>query len=771
MRFFLFFLAFSFLFSNCSSDSAIPPTLEQVHLIPQPAAMEINQDYFVLNNTSRLYLDSSAGSLKKAIENFTTELANKAGIRLALVDAKGSNTISFELDKTITGEEGYSLEVSKRDVLIKAKSDIGLFYGLQSLRQLLPIGWENGKDKAVNLSIPAVSIKDAPRYTYRGMHLDVARHFFSVAEVKQFIDQIALHKMNYFHWHLTEDQGWRIEIKKYPKLTEVAAFRDQTLVGHYNDQPHKFDGKRYGGFYTQEEIKEVVRYAADRFITVIPEIEMPGHAQAAIAAYPELACTAGPFEVLQIWGISDNVFCPSEKTFAFLEDVIDEVVELFPGKYIHIGGDECPKTKWEESTFCQQLMREKGLKDEHELQSYFIQRMEKYINAKGKQIIGWDEILEGGLAPNATVMSWRGMEGGIEAAKAGHDVIMTPTTHCYLDYYQSDHPEEPLAIGGFLPLEKVYSLEPTPEDLSAEEAKHILGAQVNLWSEYIPTVEQLGYMAFPRMSALAEVVWSPKEKRNFADFSKRVATHIDRLHGQGINASNHLYDLKVTTIPKNDQVEITIASVAEGTTIHYSLDGREPILNSRKYNLPFLINRSVQVHAQAFLGTDKVGRPGLQDIVFHKATGKPIQLEHAPHEKYSGNGPGSVLNGVLGSDERYGDTEWLGFPGDDFIATIDLGKKEFIQRAKFRFFNGPGQWIYLPKTVTVWASDNGEKFAEIGKSAKVEGEEKVVTVAVDLKKMETRYLKITAQAYGKIPSGAQGAGNAAWLFVDEVVIE
>ena len=395
----------------------------------------------------------------------------------------------------VTHKEGYQLKINAYEIELKAKTAEGAFRGVQSLLQLMPPEvFSNRKTNNLHFNIPQVEIEDTPRFSYRGMHLDVARHFFSVDEVKRYIDLMAMHKYNTFHWHLTEDQGWRIEIKKYPKLTEIGGFRNETLVGHYNDQPHQFDGKRYGGFYTQEQIKEVVKYASERFITVIPEIELPGHAQAAISAYPELGCTDSQLEVMTKWGVSNNVFSPTEETFTFLENVLLEVIELFPSKYIHIGGDECPKTHWKESAFCQNLMAKNGLKDEMELQSYFIGRIEKFLNSKGKQIIGWDEILEGGLAPNASVMSWRGVQGGIDAATQGHDVIMSPTSHCYFDYYQSQHKDEPLAIGGYLPIEKVYSYQPIPDEVPTDKVHHIKGVQCNLWTEYIPTSSKLDYI-------------------------------------------------------------------------------------------------------------------------------------------------------------------------------------------------------------------------------------------------------------------------------------
>ena len=438
-------------------------------------------------------------------------------------------------------DEAYRLTVTKQGVVISGKSDAGIFYGIQTLRQLLPSEIENTDPSLVpqnvKWEIPAVEIYDYPRFKYRGMHLDVARHFFPVEFVKHYIDLMATYKYNRFHWHLTEDQGWRIEIKQYPKLTEIGAWRDSTLIGHYGTGV--YDNVRHGGFYTQDEIREVVAYAAERHVTIIPEIEMPGHSSAAIAAYPELGCFNQDIPVVSTWGVFEDIYCPKEETFEFLENVMDEVIGLFPGKYIHIGGDEAPKKQWEESEIAQDVIKREGLKDEHELQSYFITRMERYLNSHDRQIIGWDEILEGGLAPQATVMSWRGEAGGIEAAKMHHDVIMTPGDTNYLDHYQADEKTEPLAIGGFTTVEDVYNYEPVPQELSAEQAKYILGAQANLWTEYMHTGSKVEYMAYPRAIALAEVLWSPKEAKNWEDFLNRLQTDFLRLEIKGVNAAGH----------------------------------------------------------------------------------------------------------------------------------------------------------------------------------------------------------------------------------------
>ncbi|UGU14320.1 beta-N-acetylhexosaminidase [Sinomicrobium kalidii] len=523
-----------FLYTACKQEKK---NVKKVGIIPHPVSVEFQNDVFVLDEDTKISYPESFASVATFFSDY---INNGAAIKMEKADGDSRNTVVFKKVDSIAKAEAYKLSVTPKKIIISSSSPKGAFYAMQSLRQLMPVGLEKGnylENGEKEIAIPTVEVYDEPRFAYRGQMLDVGRHFFPVEFIKKYIDLMAMFKFNTFHWHLTEDQGWRIEIKKYPRLTEVAAYRDSTVIGHYRDKPRKWDTTRYGGFYTQEEVKEVVKYAQDRFITVIPEIEMPGHSEAALAAYPELGCTGGPYQVQGIWGIHKNIYCTKEETFEFLEGVLDEVVELFPSKYIHIGGDEAPKDNWEQCDVCQALIRSEGLADEHELQSYFIQRMEKYLNSKGKQIIGWDEILEGGLAPNATVMSWRGTEGAVEAAKQHHDVILTPTSHCYLDYYQYREDKEkkdPLAIGGYLPLEKVYSFEPVPEELTAEEAKYVLGSQVNVWTEYMKTPEKVEYMAYPRAIAMAEVAWSTKKNKNYDNFLYRLEPVIKRLDALGV---------------------------------------------------------------------------------------------------------------------------------------------------------------------------------------------------------------------------------------------
>ncbi|MFB9863596.1 beta-N-acetylhexosaminidase [Rufibacter immobilis] len=513
-------------------------------IIPKPVKLTPAKGEFKLNSKTKLVLGSSSPELKTATDFLVTLVENSANFKMEYGTQAKKNTIAFTLDNSISNEEGYRLEVTSKKITVAAKTPKGAFLAIQTLRQLMPAAIETKNSGERTFKIPAVSIEDAPRFAYRGMMLDVARHFQPIDFVKKYVDLLAYYKINTFHFHLTEDQGWRIEIKKYPKLQEVAAWRNETKVGHRRETEKGYDGKRHGGYYTQEELKDLVKYAQDRFITVIPEIEMPGHSLAALAAYPELGCKDTTYQVAGTWGVFKDIYCPNEVTFKFLEDVLTEVMAIFPSKYIHIGGDEAPKDVWKQSARAQEVMKREGLKDEHELQSYFIQRMEKFLNSKGRAIIGWDEILEGGLAPNATVMSWRGEKGGIAAAKQRHDVIMTPNSHLYFDHYQTKQgiKNEPLAIGGFLPLDKVYSYNPVPKSLTPEEAKHVLGVQANLWTEYIPTKEHAEHMVFPRACALAEVAWTPVESKDYTDFVSRLEQNLKRLDNLKVNYSTYFRD-------------------------------------------------------------------------------------------------------------------------------------------------------------------------------------------------------------------------------------
>jgi hexosaminidase len=542
----------------------------QVNIIPKPQFVksELSGPGFRLTSKTQILANTDVG--RRAASDLNTVLKREFGFTLGFTSKRKVNTISMDLIRRGPGES-YKLRVFPREILISGEG-VGLYRAIQSLLQIVSVNSDG------SLKVPSVEIEDSPRFPYRGMHLDVARHFQPIEFVKKYIDQMARYKFNHFHWHLTDDQGWRIEIKKYPKLTEIGSKRPETVKDR-NIQPYVGDGIPHGGFYTQEQIKDVVAYAKARYITVVPEIELPGHASAALAAYPQLGCKADyQYKVQTSWGIFREVFCPTDETFKFLEDVLDETMQLFPDSpYVHIGGDEVLKDHWKESAFVQELKKKENLKDEHEVQSYFVRRMEKFINSKGKKIIGWDEILEGGVAPNATIMSWRGEKGGIEAAKAKHDVIMTPNTYVYFDYGQGDPAYEPLNIGSYVPLEKVYSWNPVPKELSPDEAKYILGGQANIWSEYLKTPERVEYMAFPRMLALSEVLWSRQEDRNFQDFQGRLINHLPRLEKAGINYRiPEPMPVGAFLLNETEAYAFEINSPVPGGRVYYTKDGSTP---------------------------------------------------------------------------------------------------------------------------------------------------------------------------------------------------
>ncbi|MBK0378956.1 family 20 glycosylhydrolase [Mucilaginibacter segetis] len=553
-------------------------------IIPAPVSVKKMPGEFVLSQQTIIQADTPSN---KAVVFFSDYLRDNMAYNKQ-VGIRNANAGSTVIYLTSTGTEnlpaeGYRLTITPKQVTVAGKG-AGLFYGIQTLIQLMPA------ERAATAKLPCVQIEDYPRFGYRGLMLDVCRHFFSVEFVKKYIDLMAAYKLNNFHWHLTDDQGWRIEIKKYPKLTQIASQRAQTVIGNYHDRtPQQYDNTPYGGYYTQDQIRDVVKYAAARYINVVPEIEMPGHSQAALAAYPELSCDPSlDYKVAETWGVFNNIYCPSEKTFAFLQEVLTEVMDLFPSKYIHIGGDEAPKTVWKNSKFCQNLIKKLKLKDEHGLQSYFIQRMEKFVNSKGRSIIGWDEILEGGLAPNATVMSWRGEQGGIDAARQNHDVIMTPGSGgLYIDHSQGRLDEEPLSIGGNEPVSKIYSYNPTPAALTTEQQKHILGVQANLWTEYIPTENKVEYMILPRMLALSEVAWTPLANKDFKNFNEtRLPEHFAWLDKEG-------YDYRVPaafgtkdTIMIGSQLNVNLKSPVNGATIYYTIDGYTPRETDLIYTKP-----------------------------------------------------------------------------------------------------------------------------------------------------------------------------------------
>ncbi|HKP32250.1 MAG TPA: family 20 glycosylhydrolase [Chitinophagaceae bacterium] len=767
----LLILVFSFSQLNAQDYNIIP---KPVKLIPQKG------NFIISKNTVLVLLDEG----ERNTANFLNEyLQQFYGFRLKTAKSAKNNYIRITTKKFIRpGQEGkYEMQISPASINISGDTYSGSFYAIQSLIQLLPVA------KATSLAVPAVSIEDYPRFEYRGLHLDVARHFMPVDFVKKYIDYIALHKMNYFHWHLTEDQGWRIEIKKYPKLTQIGAYRNGTPIGR---SPGKgSDNIRYGGFYTQEQVKDVVAYAAKRFITIIPEIEMPGHGGAAIAAYNYLSCfpeektkiretsisdvskASNGKLVQEAWGVFDDVFCAGkDSTFQFLQDVIDEIIPLFPSPYIHIGGDECPKNNWKRCPNCQKRIKENNLKDEHELQSYFIQRMEKYINSKGKTIIGWDEILEGGLAPNAIVMSWRGEKGGIDAAKENHKVIMSPTNYVYFDYSQTKN-EDSITIGSYVPLDVVYNYNPVPKDLPADKIQYILGAQANVWTEYMRTPRKIEYMIFPRVSALSEVLWTPLENKDYADFSKRLPKLFRRYDLWKTNYSNAFYEMKVTVgpAPFDGKVHVKVETADKDQPVKYEIDGKQKNL------LPG--NSIVVMEDDKITFTSYRNNKQIQKIEYdfhlNKATGRKISLTKEPITNYPGNGGAFGLVNGLRSEKGMNSTEWLGWRGDDMEAVIDLSKSESVSAVSVHALSRGGSRTHAPNEVQVFGSDDGQNFKLLGTGNVfvADKSEAAGNITAQFPATNVRYVKVLAKNYLKIPEGKSGAGDPALMMIDEIEVK
>ena len=595
------------LLMSCSRTEQAP---RAISIIPEPKFIQQEDGVFTLDRKTPIFVDCQDSALVRSLGFLNERLEKAAGFSLKLVFddplRHGQEKGIFVLDAGLM-PESYNLIISPNRLVMEYGDGAGLFYAVQSVLQLLPVEvFSEKRERGVRWEVPCCNIEDTPRFPYRGMHLDCCLHFFDIDFLKKYIDVMALHKVNRFHWHLTEDQGWRLEIKKYPLLTEKGQWRKETVIGSLASG--FYDGTPYGGYYTQDEVRDLVKYAAERYVTIIPEIELPGHALAAIACYPELSCgLEDHYETATKWGIFKQVYCPKEETFKFLEDVFDEVFELFPTELVHIGGDECPKASWKKCPHCQALIKKLGLKDEFELQSWFIQRMEKYINSKGHQIIGWDEILQGGLAPNAKVMSWLGEEGGIKAAQQHHEVVMAPYPKYYLDYWQADPESEPLAMGGPTTLRTMYEYNPVPEVLTREEQRYIIGVEGCVWTEYMPTPARVEYMAWPRMCAIAEAGWTRHEK-DWDDFTRRLETHLGRLDLLGVGYCKAFYDPFIELHKDTAYSKIATISVdAPDAEIRYTLDGSTPTAASSLYTGPFVINRQQIVTALAFRDGQKLG--------------------------------------------------------------------------------------------------------------------------------------------------------------------
>ncbi len=759
LKHFLSLIFIATLLSACSDQAPKAPTPQ---LVPKPTEMTVKEGSFTLNEHPHIYADPVAYDLATS---FKEEAAAHLGIEFRLEKSEGLssklNGIHFRTSSDSTlGDEGYQMAISTNKIRISATHTAGFFYALQTLKQLLaPDPTASALSKG-QLMLPLLEIRDVPAFQWRGMLLDCGRHFMEKEFVKRYIRLLAYHKMNRLHWHLTEDQGWRIEVKKYPKLTEIGAWRTEA------------DGSRYGGFYTQEDIREIVAYAEAHHVTIVPEIDMPGHTKAVLAAYPEFACTEGPFEVANQWGVHKDVLCVGkEEVYEFVENVLEEVTGLFPGPYFHIGGDEAPKDRWKASAICQERIQKLGLKDEFELQAYFIQRVEQMLNARGKRLIGWDEILEGGLLDekpdgsrsNATIQAWRNMDWAVEAAEKGNDAIVSPTSHCYLDYSVET-----------TPLRQVYAFNPIPESLPAEAAHHILGGEVNVWTERIPQ-QRVDTMVFPRLLAISEVLWTGGEK-DYEDFSKRVDRHYERLEAMGVNYGPEDRPAYLTARfdAAKRQYKVAVEAGMRGLSHRYTLDGSAPTASSMAYSDSIVLDKSATLKVQAFRKGKAYGEVTHQAFSFHKALGKSQQFTQKYSAKYPASGDGALVDGRFGST-KYRDGLWQAWEGEDMEIVIDLGENTAISKLGAGFLQETSSWILMPASVTFSLSTDNQNWQEVaslttGVSPKESGTV-VKRISQEISPTDARYVKALAKTVGQLPAWHMSAGGKVWIFVDEIIVE
>lgn len=769
---------------SCSKPKEITFKMEDINIIPKPNELSLQEGNFKFDENTTFVVPDS---LKNVAEILTSKfkIVKNWDIKLQTQE-KTSNFVQFVADKSIR-KEGYALKSDKNGVTISANDYNGFLYGVETLRQLLPLQIE-AKERVgqeVSWVIPSVEINDYPQYHWRGLMLDVSRHFFPKEYIIKTLDRMAMLKLNVFHFHLVDNEGWRIEIKKYPKLTEIGAWREDKEHLHWNEREsanRSFDKeqktntniaeqenkKQYGGFYTQEDIKEIVAYAQKLGINVVPEIEMPAHTMSAIASYSNLSCHKQQIRVPSggVWPITDIYCAGQEETFVFLEDVLKEVMDLFPSKYIHIGGDEATHTEWEKCKVCNQRMKDENLKDVHQLQSYFIKRMEKFLMNNGRTLIGWDEIIDGGLPQNAAVMNWRGIDIVKKSIEQGHDVVLT--SDFYIDKYQGLPDNEPLAIGGYVTLKSIYENELGKDKLSAEEQKYILGGQANLWAEYIISESLSEYMIFPRLFALSEINWSNKEK-NWDNFIERVKKFFPRLELMGVNYAKSIYQItaNIENIDdKSEKIRISLQSEAPNSDIHYLIDD-DNWDNSQKYTTPIEVNKTTKIKAASFLD----GKPHKaiyeNTITFHKAQGKPVTYQVPYHKNYQGKGDGTLTN-ILKGTKNFHDGQWLGWLGQNTSFTIDLQEKQPIERVVLGALEEQGQGIFFPISITVYTSLDGSKFTKVAyqdNPYKKNGYSILKGFEFNLEKQETRYIKIELKVLDKAPNGGD-----AWLFLDEVQV-
>ncbi len=745
-----------------------------INIIPQPVAVFPITGSFIIDENASLQFNEQQKEVKAVADFFSSTVKKLSGIQLAKNAGKAKRIFIQLQSLSEVGKEGYQLTINPTSLMLAANSKAGLLYGVQSVLQLLPAVRTNEV-----LEIPCMQVTDYPRFKWRGMHLDVSRHFFGPDVIKAYIDLMATYKMNVFHWHLVDDGGWRIEIKKYPLLTKVGAWRVDKNNLPWGQRPQAKAGEQatYGGYYTQEQIKEIIAYAAEKNITIVPEIEMPGHVASAIAAYPELSCSQIP--QLPLTGgnynnISSNYCAGNDNVYQFLQNVLTEVIDLFPSAYIHIGGDEVDKGPWKKCARCQAKIKANGLKNEEELQSYFIKQIEKMVIAKKRKIIGWDEILEGGLAPDAAVMSWRGEAGGVEAAKMHHEVIMSPGNPCYFDNYQAGPEGEPLAIGGMNTLKSVYDYEPIPKELNSSEAKYVLGAQGNVWTEYISTAAHLEYMILPRMLALSEVLWSPKSTLNWNNFNNKLKNHTKGFDQKGIHYSKGNFRVNINTISEQGNLKVNMFTEADNAKIYYSIDGSTPDIGSLLYTQPFYINSSQIIKAVTVVdGLVMSTKPSEQIFAIHKGVAKNVNYLTPYSTYYPANGNNTLTDGIRGTLDH--GKNWHGFNGADLTATIDLGTVQQVSSISLGCIQNYRSWIFLPKLVQFEVSLDGIKYVQVGNDinnlSNTEQSVFIKNFKTNFTEQAVRFIRVTAKDAGNCPKGHPGEGKPGWMFADEIVIQ
>lgn len=754
----------------------------KINIIPEPVSIkELKEKAFVLKPTTKIAVNTSSDAIQ-TVEFLKEKMETAFGKKITITDLSkltdNTNSIAFvKVADKVLGKEGYNLKVRENNIVIEANENAGFFYAIQTLIQLIdPLFIDKNECVAPEwLEIPACEIVDYPRFAYRGKHLDVARHFMQFEDVKRYIDYMAFHKLNVLHWHLTDDQGWRIEIKKYPSLQSIASKRKSTIIGHYNDNDARnpnYDGFVHQGYYTQDQAREIVAYAKARNIDIIPEIEMPGHSQSVLAAYPNLGCKDTTYEVSCTWGVIEDVLCTQDETIEFMKNVLDEVVEIFPYKYVHIGGDECPKGQWKECPKCQAQIKKHGLKDEFELQSWFLQQITKYLQSKGREAIAWSEILEGGIKDRVTVMSWLGEADGVEASRMGYDAVMVPCAYLYFDYYQAEADNEPLTIGGFTPLKKVYHYEPIPKEIAGTEAeKHIIGVQANMWREYIPTFDYTIYMDYPRTAAMSETAWSPKEKKNYDSFVDRLEYLLKYYDAMGMNYSRSHYSISadVSFNSKTKNVELELNTPAKNSEIIYTLDGSEPTLSSQKLTQKLVLSETTTVSAYVVRDGKIISNLFKATYNLNKATGKKYELKNM-NPQYSGSTKNALTDGIFGSAKSY--DKWIGTYGYDYDVVVDLEKRENVNTISLNFLDNVGSWIFLPTKVHFYLSDDNKTWKEINESdIQLTKDGQVLNVSANCQGKKACYVKIYAETVRKCPEGHPGCGYDAHCFADEIIIK